>query len=342
MHKAQWCSHCRSASRENVARQILEKVFGKPFPSRRLDWLRNVTNYKMEIDCFCEELRLGVEIDGEQHLAKRTTWYVSAEQVKGIQERDKLKDELCKLNGVILLRVPHTIGHSSLQEFITKGLTSFGIKVPFHETIDVALLQSNDIVQIEHLKDAAIQRGGQCLSNAYHGNKFPMQWMCAVGHMWKSCSLTCIVNNTWCPECNLNKRLQKTFDAVKLVASNKGGKCLSSMYVPGTPLLWECEKGHKWSQAANQVQRGNWCLTCSRTNHQSNCSRADAKFPELKQLIELKGAECLTDVYVNNMTIITVKCTKGHVFTQMSRDIMRKTKPRWCNLCSKRPRLHAS
>src|SRR4029079_8241017 len=55
-------------SRERSLSKVLARIFNKSFPSCRPPFLNNEkTGRSLEIDCFCKELRLGVELNGKQH-----------------------------------------------------------------------------------------------------------------------------------------------------------------------------------------------------------------------------------------------------------------------------------
>lgn len=45
---------------------------------------------------------------------------------------------------------------------------------------------------------------------------------------------------------------------------NKGGKCLSNVYVNGDSILdWECSEGHRWAARFRKVVGENqWCKKC--------------------------------------------------------------------------------
>jgi hypothetical protein len=54
-------------SRENVMRRSLEELLGQPFVKIRPAFLLNpTTRRRLELDAYCEPLRLAVEFDGEQ------------------------------------------------------------------------------------------------------------------------------------------------------------------------------------------------------------------------------------------------------------------------------------
>ena len=57
---------------------------------------------------------------------------------------------------------------------------------------------------------------------------------------------------------------KKTLQEMKLMASERGGKCISKKYVNvKTHLLWECQYGHKWLAIPNCIQQGTWCPICA-------------------------------------------------------------------------------
>jgi hypothetical protein len=60
-------------------------------------------------------------------------------------------------------------------------------------------------------------------------------------------------------------RKKYTLNDLHDLATTKGGKCLSTIYVNfDAHYLWECSKGHKWKAIADSIKRGSWCPECSR------------------------------------------------------------------------------
>jgi hypothetical protein len=52
---------------------------------------------------------------------------------------------------------------------------------------------------IDDVKQIAIEKGGQCISNEY---KSRMRFICAFGHEWEATSGNIIGRNSWCPTCS--------------------------------------------------------------------------------------------------------------------------------------------
>ncbi len=56
------CPYCSRFKTENKCRIILEDIFDKPFPKNR-----KALNCRLELDGYCEELKLAFEYNGIQH-----------------------------------------------------------------------------------------------------------------------------------------------------------------------------------------------------------------------------------------------------------------------------------
>ena len=61
-HSFTGCPKCASYRTENMCREIFERVFEHKFPKCRPNWLE-----RLELDGYCEELRIAFEYNGQQH-----------------------------------------------------------------------------------------------------------------------------------------------------------------------------------------------------------------------------------------------------------------------------------
>ena len=94
-------------------------MFGTKFPNQRPNWLINDrTGHALEIDCYNESLKLGVEYSGIFHSVYPNFVHHSYEEFKEQVRRDKLKIELCKKHGVHLIVVPHNVPHQLIPQYI--------------------------------------------------------------------------------------------------------------------------------------------------------------------------------------------------------------------------------
>lgn len=125
-------------------------------------------------------------------------------------------------------------------------------------------------------KTIAIERGGECLSDAYLTTNAPMHWRCKEGHEWHAPYKRVVTAGTWCYTCYHTKnkvmptRLKIGLDSVialqkaHSIARENGGLCLENEYKPTTAKYqWQCTKGHVWkADYHNVVVSKTWCPEC--------------------------------------------------------------------------------
>lgn len=110
-----------SSKGELECRKIMEKIFDAPFKKARPYFLKNpITGSNLEIDCYNEDYKIGVEYNGEQHY-KYTPWFhKSKEDFYNTKYRDEIKKKLCKDNDIHLIVVPYTV--KNIEKFILEEL----------------------------------------------------------------------------------------------------------------------------------------------------------------------------------------------------------------------------
>lgn len=112
---------------ETITRNILQKLFRKPFVSIRPDFLRNeVTGQNLEIDCYNDELKLGVEYNGSQHEKYNKFFHKNYDAFKMQRYRDVLKEHKCKANGINLISIPSYIPHHKIENYLRNALHTYG------------------------------------------------------------------------------------------------------------------------------------------------------------------------------------------------------------------------
>lgn len=105
---------------ESQCRSILENYFGKPFPStRKLPWLKNpLTGMPLEIDCYNNQLKIGLEYNGYQHYHYPNHFHKTEDEFHKQLARDKVKTRLCREYGVHLISVPYHVEKAELEKYI--------------------------------------------------------------------------------------------------------------------------------------------------------------------------------------------------------------------------------
>lgn len=114
---------------EAECRRVVEKIFRKPFPKCRPDFLRNsvtsddFNNNNLEIDCYNDELKIGIEYNGVQHYKYIPFFHKNKEAFYNQKYRDEMKRVKCQQNGILLIEVPYNIQIENIEEYIKSKLT---------------------------------------------------------------------------------------------------------------------------------------------------------------------------------------------------------------------------
>lgn len=113
---------------ERECRRVLESIFGLPFGKLRPNFLSNpVTGgNNLEIDCYNEDLKIGVEYSGRQHYEFVPYFHKNKEAFLNQKYRDELKRRMCLDNGILLIEVPYTVKVKDIQNYLMKILGNLG------------------------------------------------------------------------------------------------------------------------------------------------------------------------------------------------------------------------
>lgn len=113
---------------EIECRRVLQKLFRKPFNKVRPGFLSNVVTggNNLEIDCFDDEMRLGVEYSGIQHYKFTPFFHKNKEAFLNQKYRDEMKRRQCLDNGIRLIEVPYTVKFDNIENYLMKELQKYG------------------------------------------------------------------------------------------------------------------------------------------------------------------------------------------------------------------------
>lgn len=125
----QHCRQCRGFSSEDKCRTIIERLTGHSFPSVRPDFLKNPeTNRNLELDGYCEELKLAFEYQGRLHFQEWNKQQVGKNKhgnLNYVQDNDLKKKKICDALSIILIVIPYTA--KDLDLFIKNALIAHGV-----------------------------------------------------------------------------------------------------------------------------------------------------------------------------------------------------------------------
>jgi len=127
-----WCYNCNKNNFEKLTIYILEKLTNHKFIKVRPSWLVNPrTKCKLELDCYCEKLKLAIECQGPQHYKKMSCYKMTDDNLKNQQYRDLIKKKICKSKGIKLIDIQYTkdITKEKLENLIKHKLTCVNMKI---------------------------------------------------------------------------------------------------------------------------------------------------------------------------------------------------------------------
>ncbi len=162
---------------------------------------------------------------------------------------------------------------------------------------------------IGRMRQIALERGGQCLSNKYVDSETRLRWRCREDHEWDA-SPGAIVQSSWCRVCERGQGLSRARLSIAIMremAAEQGGACLSTTYNGiYDRLRWRCARGHKWVTVANNVRRGGWCPLCAHS--------VRGTIDGLRAMAIQRGGRCLTRTWNDHRQPLLFECGQGHRF----------------------------
>ncbi len=287
MHAGSWCPHCRNKG-ERITRAIFEATFsGCKFPKVKPDWLASATGRKLELDGYCEIMRLAFEYQGYHH--KRDD----------VKATDALKLEACRNHGVELIEI---IALDLKRPFPPKNvleLVAAAFRASGREETPVLPAVEAFAPELTALRDLARVRGGELVSTVYCGSE-PHEWKCdQPGHPTWRAEPWRIKAGSWCPSCAGNRPLG--IEGLLDWGLACGLELLDTQY-QGTSAVyeWRCkELGHLVKRSKGNIQQSltkglpacNICGPGISANVLSRKSIADKFAAEVLPLIDALKAE---------------------------------------------------
>lgn len=336
VNRGTWCRICAKGINERICRLFFEKLFGKKFPSLFPKWLVNSNGYKMELDGYCEDLKIAFEYQGQQHY-KDTPYFNSGSGFAKRKKYDIEKKKLCKKHGVVLFEIPYSITVDLLPNYVEKLFKEKNLKLP-NNINNIILDHINFYDEKENrtkeLQDIAKLRDGRLISKKYIGGNVKLKWQCNAGHIWEATPIN-VKRGTWCRICGhkitgLKKRLK--IEEFQKIATQMGGVCFSKIYVNNRSILkFRCKFGHIWESSVRTIKKEKrWCPICfPRKKIPYKYSIEDMD----KIAIE-RGGKCLSKVYLNPWSKLKWQCAKKHKWETAPQGIIYGNT--WCPICGRK------
>lgn len=212
--KGTWCAQCNIHSGEELVRLTLEAIFSEhKFPKVRPDFLKWKRNRNLELDGYCEKLKLAFEFDGRQHFQE--TLYSSGMELSEIKGRDKFKDEILKNHGIALIRVRYDDDLSHLPDLIKSRVPPDRIDLLAYDyCVDLdrnILFRNTD--KLRRFNAIAESKSGKCLSDNFVNFDTKLEFECKSGHRWFAYPDN-ILKGKWCKKCSHKSRVSNRTDSL--------------------------------------------------------------------------------------------------------------------------------
>lgn len=320
-----WCPLCNIRIGEEISRKLFEVLFNQKFERVRLAIMD-----RLELDGYCENLKLAFEYDGRQHSEFIKYLHGTQENFEDQQKRDLRKNVLCKRNNITLIRIPYTVKYDDLQEFITTECQKNNIMITESDKIDYTTF--SDIYRLNenrynNMKQLIEDKSGKILTDVFISARTFFNVVCSNNHTFRT-NESYIKYGRWCPFCSTHKKI--TILDMQEIAEKNGGVCLSENYVNvKTKLKWRCHNNHIWDAVPESVLNGHWCDKCSR-------EKVKLTILDMQKLASDKGGLCLSDSYVNTNTKLKWKCKNGHIWEAKPDSIIGG---HWCSSCRSTKKL---
>jgi hypothetical protein len=111
---------------ERQCRLIMERIFNKPFPCVRPQFLKRSNGKCLELDGYNMDLNLAFEYNGVQHYKFSPKFHKTKDDLVHQIKRDKDKRTMCKINGTKLVEIPYTVKYEKLEAYIKGQLVKLG------------------------------------------------------------------------------------------------------------------------------------------------------------------------------------------------------------------------
>ena len=285
--KDKGCPICSKELQTSFPEKVIYFYLKKFYPNIICNY-RDKTIKDKEIDIYIPELKVGIEYDGEYYH-------------KDINE-DIVKDNICKDNGILLIRVREKRAiryESSSLKFCLEKNNNFNelerVIAEIFAKLNIVNCTPNitrdldDIYELMNLlyKEKSIvstnpelleewdyEKNGKFKPNMFlRGSKHRAWWKCGKGHEWRASILSRACAGLGCPFCS-GKRVLRGFNDLRTTHPKladewnyeKNGDLTPDMISKGSEkeVWWKCSKGHEWkTRIQKRACSGHGCPYCT-------------------------------------------------------------------------------
>ena len=180
----------------------------------------------------------------------------------------------------------------------------------------------------EYVKNYIEKKGYKLISKEYVNSKIKLKVKCSKNHEYEINFSSFKMGNK-CKICYYEKQ-RHPIEFVKNYIENEGYKLLSTEYINAqSKLKVKCPKNHEYEVKFNNFKMGNKCKICSDIIGHEKLKHS---FKFVENYIKSKKYELLSEIYINVMSKLKVKCPKNHEYP-VTFNSFKNSKTR-CPICS--------
>lgn len=252
-----WCPHCARGPRKGIAAIRADaRARGGVLLSQRITRSEAPHRYRC---------RLGHEFEMRPTRVAQGNWCPRCGQAAA-HDRERLREVVALRGGELVsarcgqsrdrIRVRCSEGHEwlTLQSNLMSGAWCRDCAAEARTGRPLPRLSIVD------MRETAAKFGGECLSELYVNTYTKLRWRCHAGHEWDA-RPNAVRTGSWCPLCA--RSMRGALNAMRSLASERGGECLSQRYQNHKERLhFRCSLGHHFVATGTVVKSGIWCPTC--------------------------------------------------------------------------------
>jgi Zn finger protein HypA/HybF involved in hydrogenase expression len=325
IQRGRWCPYCHIYVAEEITRNYFERIFQADFPKTKPNWLLSEKGFPMELDGYCEKLKIAFEYQGIEHYQPIELFKIDKERLKQIQIRDKLKHDICKKNDITLIHIPpdDEVPYDKIQEHIISEYKKItGIQLKDIPKYDFTTFDINPAPYLKRAEEIITEKEGTLISTTFISCRSKLNIKCKMGHDFKT-SFNGLRDDDWCPKCV--KKARHTLEEARELVEKNGWTLISTEYVNNsTPLEIICNKEHHIWMSYLAVDQGQNCGKCSgKTPH---------TLEDATELVRQRGGILISTEYIKNNSFLDVECARRHHFSMTYTDMQGG---HWCKYCAK-------
>jgi hypothetical protein len=209
-NNGKWCSTCSSGLGERISREVVETLFGKPFPKLRPAWLEMRPGSYLELDGYNEELGVAFEHHGRHHYGDVQMRFPT--DFRDQKRRDTFKRKRCVEQRVRLIEIPEIFGLTPLcdvKKVVLSECRRLGVRPPRErlsleadidrayrtESFDDAMERLRRIIES---KDGVIEACDHKATSTL--SRIPVVIRCRREHPWNTTAGSVLAGH-WCKKC---------------------------------------------------------------------------------------------------------------------------------------------